>query len=112
VKRFGSDVIRFQLATGHKRYSCVGGCIPPKDESIIKSIGKAFDIMPKVPGILIGDLDLNLNNPRNDRGLQIATMVADLGLEDLISHFHQKFNYREKFVWWTRLGNSIIKAKC
>jgi hypothetical protein len=100
VKRFCSDVISFQLATGQKRYSCVGGCIPPKDESILVSIGKAFDSFPKGPRILLGDLNVNLNNPRNDRGLQIATMIADLGLEDLISHFHQKCNYREKFTWW------------
>jgi hypothetical protein len=55
---------------------------------------------------------VNLNNPWNDRCLQIATMVADFGLEDLISHFHQKFIYREKFTWWMRRGNLIIKAKC
>jgi exonuclease III len=98
VRRFGSDVISFQLATGHKGYSCVGGYIPPKDKSIIESVGKAFDSLPKGPRILLGDLNVNLNNPRNDRGLQIATLVADLGLEDLISHFHQKCNYREKFT--------------
>jgi hypothetical protein len=68
--------------------------------------------LPKGPRILLGDLNVNLNNPRNDRGLQIATIVAYLGLEDLISHFHQKCNYREKFTWWMRRGNSIIKAKC
>jgi hypothetical protein len=104
--------ISFQLATGQKRYSCVGGYIPPKDESIIESIGKVFDSLPKGPIILLGDLNANLNNPRNDRGLKIATIVADLGLEDLISHFNQKCNYREKFTWWMRRGNSIIKAKC
>jgi hypothetical protein len=112
VKRFGSDIISFQLETGQKRYSCVGGYTPPKDESIIESIGKAFDSLPKGPMILLGDLNVNLNNPRNNRGFQIATMVAYLGLEDLISHFHQKCNYREKFKWWMRRGNSIIKAKC
>jgi hypothetical protein len=112
VKHFGSDVISFQLATGQKRYSCVGGYIPPKDEPIIESIGKAFDSLPKGPRILLGDLNVNLNNPRNDRGLQIATMVEDLGLEDLISHFHQKCNYRETSTWWMQRGNLIIKAKC
>jgi exonuclease III len=30
VKHFGSDVIRFQLATGQKRYSYVGGVHPSK----------------------------------------------------------------------------------
>jgi hypothetical protein len=99
VKLFGSGVISFQLATGQKRYSCVGGYIPPKDESTIESIGKAFDSLPKGPRILLGDLNVNLNNPRNYHGLQIATIVADLGLEDLISHFYQKCNYREKFTW-------------
>jgi hypothetical protein len=76
VKHFGSDVISFQLATGQKRYSCVGGYTPPKDELIIESIGKAFDRVPKRPIILPGDLNVNLNNPRNNQGLQIATMVA------------------------------------
>jgi hypothetical protein len=89
VKLFGPDVISFQLATGQKRYSCVGGYIPPKDESIIESVGKAFYSLPKGPIILIGDLNVNLNNSRNDQGLQIKTTVADLGLEDLISHFHK-----------------------
>jgi hypothetical protein len=68
--------------------------------------------LPKGPRILLGDMNVNLNNPLNDRGLQIATIEADLGLEDLISHFHQKCNYREKFTWWMRRGNSIIKEKC
>jgi hypothetical protein len=112
VKHFSSDVVSFQLATGQKRYSCVGGYIPPKDESTIESIGKVFDSLSKGPRIMLGDLNVNLNNPRNDWGLQIATIVADLGLEDLISHFHQKCNYREKFTWWMRRGSSIIKAKC
>jgi hypothetical protein len=80
VKRFGSDVISFQLATGQKRYSCVWGYIPPKDESIIESIGKAFDSLPKGPIILLGDLSVNLRNARNNCGLQIATMVEDLGM--------------------------------
>jgi hypothetical protein len=97
---------------GQKRYSCVGGYIPTKDESIIESIGKAFDSLPKGQRILLGDLNVNINNPRNDCGLQVATIVADFGLEDLISHFHQKCNYREKFTWWMRRGNSIIKVKC
>jgi hypothetical protein len=36
LKLFGSEVISFQLATGHKWYCCVGGgYIPPKDESTI-----------------------------------------------------------------------------
>jgi hypothetical protein len=93
VKRFGSDVISFQLATGQKRYSCVGGYIPPKDKSIIESVGKAFDSLPKGAIILLRDLNANINNPRNDQGLQISTMVAYLVLEDLICHFHQKCKY-------------------
>jgi hypothetical protein len=35
-----------------------------------------------------------------------------LGLEDLISHFHQKCNFSEKFTWWMRRKNLIIKVKC
>jgi exonuclease III len=112
VKCFGSDVISFQLATGQKSYSWVGGYIPPKDESISESIGRAFYSFPKGPIILLGDLNVNLNNPRNDRGLHIATMVSYLGLEDLISHSHQKCKDMEKFTWWMRRGNSMIKAKC
>jgi hypothetical protein len=90
VKRLGSEVISFQLATGQIRYSCVGGYIPPKHELIIESICKVFDSFLKGTRILLGDLNMNLNNPRIDRGLHIATIVADFGLEDLISQFHQK----------------------
>jgi hypothetical protein len=99
---------RYQLSPGNRTEMVFlhRGYIPPKDESIIESIGKAFDSLPKGPRILLGDLNVNLNNPR------IATMVSDLGLEYLVSHFHQKYKYREKFTWWIRRVNSIIKAKC
>jgi hypothetical protein len=79
-----------QQDKGKRPRPTIGGYIPPKYELTIESIGKAFDSLPKRPRILLGDLNVNLNNSRSGRGLQIATLVADLGLKDLIIHFHTR----------------------
>jgi hypothetical protein len=58
------------------RYSCVGGYIPISDVSKIQYVGQAFDRLPTVRRILLGDLNVDLNNLWDYRATQIATMTA------------------------------------
>jgi hypothetical protein len=74
----------------NRRYSCVDGYIPPNDIQAIGNIEAAFREAPRSTRILLGDLNVDLVRPRNDRGMEIATMVANLGVEDIIRYFRQK----------------------
>jgi hypothetical protein len=80
IKQFGSNVISFQLVAGRKQISCVGGYIPPTVVSTIKFVNEAYNSLPRGPKLVLGDLNTDLNNPRNEMATTVATSMADLGL--------------------------------
>jgi hypothetical protein len=61
---------------------------------------------------MFGDLNADINNPRNERATTVATAMADLGLENLYGHFCHKRKHREGFTWQMRRENKTIKARC
>jgi hypothetical protein len=112
VKRNGPNVIGFQLVSDNRRYSCVGGYIPPNDMEAIGNIEAAFREAPRNTIILLGDLNMDLVRPHNDRGMEIATMVANLGVEDIIQYFCQKQKHRKGSTWRMQRGDRWIKSRC
>jgi hypothetical protein len=99
VKRFEPNVIGFELVTGNRRYSCVGGYIPPTDIDTLEAIRTALEATPTGQRIFLGDLNVDLRNLRDDRAKAIDTMVNDLGLENSFWHFRQKRVHREGNTW-------------
>jgi hypothetical protein len=87
VRCHGPNVIGFQLVTGEMEYSWVGGYIPPSKVLTIQYVGQAFDRLPTGRRILIGDLNVDLNNLRDDRATQVATMTTCLGLKKNVESF-------------------------
>ena len=62
----------------------VGAYVPPSDLDTVEYITQAFGAMPRaISPILLGDLNVDLANPRDGRGQEIAAELASLGLEDL-----------------------------
>jgi hypothetical protein len=89
VTRFGPNVIGFALITGNHKYSYLGGYIPPLDMETMEFIKEALSTLPLVPRVFLGDLNVDLERLRDDRTRVIATMVAELGLEDFYRNFLQ-----------------------
>jgi hypothetical protein len=88
VERHGPTVIGFELVTGNRRYSCVGGYTPPTDVDTVFFIEEAFARLPNGPRLFLGDLNVYSRRLRDDnRARRIANMVTALGLEDLLYHF-------------------------
>ena len=86
------NVLSFVIVTGGTRFYAVGCYIPPNDLSTLATIEQAWNECPSghTP-ILLGDLNVNLRAPRDDRDEQIAKAVEDvMGLSDLSKHFLQR----------------------
>ena len=61
VRKFGPNVIGFQLATGARRWYIVGCYIAPDDTSTIEWVVEALMNRPKGAELLVvGDLSVNL----------------------------------------------------
>jgi hypothetical protein len=67
VKRFGPNVVGFQLVTGNHRYPRVCGYIPPTDFDTIEFIRSAFESTPQSQMIFLGHLNVDLRRLRDDR---------------------------------------------
>ena len=89
VRKFGPNVIGFQLATGAWRWYIMGCYLAPDDTSTMDRVVKALQSQPMGAELLVtGDFNLNLATSEGGRRAEdIATMLATEGLEDMAKHF-------------------------
>jgi hypothetical protein len=98
VEMRGLNVLSFQLVLGATRWYIVGCYIPPNDLTTITHVKQAWQAYPRgyLP-IFLGDLNINLAAPRDERNETIAKQVDTMVLVDMSSHFCQCSMLREKF---------------
>ena len=90
VRIFGPNVIRAVLVEGSRKTTMIGAYIPPNetDGATVGWIEKACEGDER-PKILLGDLNVRLNSPRDAREVDIATTMANLGVESVHEKFRQ-----------------------
>ena len=68
VRKYGPNVIVFQLVTGARRWYIVGCYLAPDDTLTIERVVEALRDRPKGAELLVaGDLNTNLAAPEVDR---------------------------------------------
>lgn len=73
VRHHGPNVISFQLVAASRRWGVIGAYVPPSDLDTVEYINQAFEALPRaIPPILLGDLNVDLDNPRDERGQAIC----------------------------------------
>ena len=89
VRKYRTNVISFQLATGARRWYIVGCYLAPDDTLTIERVVEVLRARPKGADLLVaGDLNTNLASPEGDWiGEDIAATIATEGLEDMAQHF-------------------------
>ena len=89
VRKFGTNVIGIQLATGERQWYIVGCYLAPYDTLTMERVVEALWSRPRGVKLLVaGDFNVNLTTPEGDRRAEdIATTLATKGLEDMAKHF-------------------------
>jgi hypothetical protein len=113
---WGPNVLTFVLITGSTRFFAVGCYIPANDLSTLATIKQAWSKCPcgHTP-ILIGDLNINLRPPRDERDQKKSEVVEDvMGLSDLSQHFCQRSrgSMQGRWAWRMRRGRRWITSQC
>jgi len=114
TKVWHPNLLSFQLVTGVDRYFVVGCYIPPSDLSVLEHIQTAWEQCPKgYKPMLIGDLNINLDVPRDERDETIAEQCDDWGLSDMSRHFHTRRGKRTKgrWTWRMRRGRRWVSSQ-
>ena len=97
----GPNVISCFLVTGRKRIPLVGVYIPPNDQSTLEHVHRAFNRFPAgSKPLLLGDLNINLANPRDDREVVIAAAMANHGLSSMLDSFLQRKRLGSRATWF------------
>ena len=103
VRKFGHNVVGFQLATGERRWYIIGCYLSPDDTLTIESVVAALKEQPRGAALMVaGDLNTTLTEPENDwRGTEIAAALTEERLEDMAAHFltRQRKWGRERRTW-------------
>jgi hypothetical protein len=100
IRLYNPNSISFELITGIRRYACVGVYIPPSDTITVDTITTALKAMPPMlPLILMGNLNAEIERPRDNRAKEVAFLEESFGLEDLMRHFRQRERFRRGITW-------------
>ncbi len=90
VEMQGPNVLSFQLISGATRWYIVGYYIPPTNLTTLTHVNEAWWACPKgCHPILLGDLNVNLAAPRNERDDTITNQVDAMALTNMSNHFCQ-----------------------
>ena len=109
VRKYGLNMIGFQLATGARRWYIVGCYLAPDDTSTIERVVEALRDRPKGVDLLVaGDLNTNLAAPEGARREEdITETIATKGLEDMAQHLRPPIPTPPAFPRKEMLGHVI-----
>jgi hypothetical protein len=90
---------------------------PTDDLCTLPQVEQALKECPKrhTPPLLIGDLNINLCAPQDERDEQIVEVVEDVcGLTDLSKYFHQRScsHMQGRWMWRMRRGRRWVPSQC
>jgi len=78
---------------------------------MLQIITQTIDKHPRIPPIILGDLNANLAHPTTHRNIDLSTLIHQHHLKDAISLFQQKHNH--KYIWPQKCNTLPTKtSKC
>ena len=98
---------------GSRCFGAVGAYIPPTDLSTLEFVKQSWDGLPRgIPPLLLGDLNADLGDPRDEWARAVATKMAMLGLDDMLQHFRQRRAFRHHTTWWQQQASETYRSHC
>lgn len=116
--RHGPNVISFELVSGKTRYPVVGAYIPPNDITTLGHIHRAMGRWAthmeagKQSTILLGDLNVNFADPKDQRDAEIVAALASYGFEDMLPHFQGRRRHRHGHTWKQKRDGILVSSRC
>ena len=100
MRNFGPNVVSFIITSGRKRWYGVGAYVPPNNLPMINWIRQALEYGPKgTRKLIVGDLNVCLENPRDQQEEQQATVLAGYGLTGQAQLFLPRWKYLAEGNW-------------
>ena len=96
VRVLSPNLLTFQLVTRGGRFFVMGVYIPPGDTTGVDDLRTAWASCPAdCSPLLLGDLNINLRDPRTEREEAIADFLNDINVVDVSRWFRQRCGCRQ-----------------
>ena len=104
------NVVSCEIVTGLTRTPLVGVCLPPLTLEHLTYLEEALQRF-RDP-IFLGDLNVNLDEARSPRSQQVADLLTEYGLIDLVLHFCQRRRFRNLKNWYLVRKGTVLLSRC
>jgi len=107
VKIVTPNLLTFQLVTGNERFYCMGVYLPPTDTMGVEDLRAAWEACPDgcMP-LVLGDLNINFGDPRDERDEVIRDLIDDINLVDASRRYTprrpRRQSTRARWTWRQR----------
>ena len=98
------NLLTLQHVTGDERFYCMGVYIPPNDTVGVEDLRSAWEACPDgCTPIILGDLNINFRDPRDEREEQIVDLLDEINMIDASRKFSPrrpcKLQNRARWTW-------------
>ena len=114
LERFGPNVLKTTLAYDNKRTTIIGVYIPPSELDLQTNqyIDEAMLNEDPLSCIILGDLNVNYKNPKDERTEKIVDSIKTYDLIDLSTKFISKKSKPYTWSWRKFREGDRIQAVC
>jgi hypothetical protein len=101
------NLLTFQLVPGNERFYCMGVYLPPTDTMGVEDLRAAWEACPDgcMP-LVLGDLNINFGDPRDERDEVIRDLIDDINLVDASRRYTprrpRRQSTRARWTWRQR----------
>jgi exonuclease III len=108
TRHHGHNVLSTVVVCGDHRIPLIGAYLPPSSLNSLPELIAALDRFAGRDPILLGDLNVNLEDSTSTRNRDVATVLASYGLLDMLPHFRQRKPFRHNCTWWKQVNDVIL----
>lgn len=113
-RAFGPNVMKATLVHEDRRTTIIGVYFPPSEEDMttMMHLEMARENVEADRTIILGDLNVNLKSPRNDREQEIVEALGTDGLRDISTEFKMRRGKPHTWTWRQWRKGEKVDAIC
>ena len=105
-------MVSCEVLTGIKRTLILGTYLPPSNLFHLPDLEEALERFRYQDPIALGYLNADIRQAQNPRSHQVADLLMEFGLAELLHHFRQRWRLRCLNTWYQVRQGRLLRSRC
>ena len=102
---------KLQIVTVPTRTPLVGAYLPPSTLEHLLDVEEALYKFKGLDPIVLGDLNMDLDNTHRSRSQHMADLLMEFGIVDLVRNFRQRRRFQNLKIWTQGIHGSTLHSR-